>query len=189
MVRIRYKNLPAGRHAEAEPGARGVVVYLVPGLTSAQRNAALRRLRQEGSRGCGPWLPSGQLAAALAADRLRAGTGNTAAAIRRHPVGTLLPALLAAALLSAFVLASVSVRVIPALAPGTDGGASWSAPAGIPGRGGGAQGAPHDNAGATRTHSESANRDPATGTGHGVESGIGTHAPAETGADGGAPAP
>lgn len=124
-------------HAEAECGTQGIIVYLLPGLTAAQRSAALRRLRQEGSRGCGPRLPSGQLAAALAADRLRVSAGNTGAAVRLHPVGTLLPALLAAVLLAAFVLASVSDPAdpgVPALGPGTSGVAHWSSPRGPLGR-------------------------------------------------------
>lgn len=118
MIHIRYKTLSPGRHAEAARGTKGVVVYLVPGLTGDQRRAALRRLRQEGSRGCGPELPSVQLGIALAVDWLRVGVGNTGAVVRRHPVGTLLPALLAAGLLAAFVLASVSVRPVPEVAPG-----------------------------------------------------------------------
>lgn len=131
MIHIRYKTLPSGMHAEAERGTRGIIVYLLPGLTSAQRNAALRRLRQEGSRGCGPRLPSGQLAAALAADRLRAGAGNTGAAVRRHPVGTLLPALLAAGLLAVLMLAAVpdsASPADPALAPATHGVTNWPVP-------------------------------------------------------------
>jgi hypothetical protein len=119
-------------HAEAELGARGVVVYLLPGLTSAQRKAALRRLRQEGGRGCGPRLPSGQLAVALAADQVRTAVNNTARAIRQHPVGTLVPTALAGGLLAVFVSASVSVRVAPPAGPGAGGaGVGWTAPAGV----------------------------------------------------------
>lgn len=140
MIHIRYKNLSPGRHAEAEHGTRGVVVYLLPGLTGAQRSAALRRLRQEGSRGCGPRLPAGQLAAALAADWLRVGAGNTGAAVRRHPVGVLLPVLLAAVLLVVVVLVSMPIRPVPELAPGTGSDASWPdttparGPASVPNR-------------------------------------------------------
>jgi hypothetical protein len=139
VIHIRYKTLSPGRHAEAEHGTRGVVVYLLPGLTGAQRSAALRRLRQEGSRGCGPRLPAGQLAAALAADWLRVGAGNTGAAVRRHPVGVLLPVLLAAGLLVVVVLVSMPVRSVPELAPGTElapstgSDASW--PESTPARG------------------------------------------------------
>lgn len=149
MIHIRYKALPPGMHAVAERGTRGVVIYLLPGLTPAQRNAVLRRLRQEGSRGCGPRLPSGQLAAALAADRLRVGAGNTGAVVRRHPVGTLVPALLAVGLLTAFVLASMSVTV-PGLAPVTGGADSRLSPAGPPGQGSGSASVSSDDAGASR---------------------------------------
>jgi hypothetical protein len=136
VIHIRYKSLSPGMHAEAEGGLRGIVVYLLPGLTSTQRKAALRRLRQEGSRGCGPRLPSAQLAAALVVDRMRSAVGNTVAVVRQHPIGTLLPAVLAGALLAAFVVASVSVRMTHAQVSGSPGAASWSVAAGSPGRGG-----------------------------------------------------
>ena len=132
---IRYKSLSPGVHAEAERESRGVAVYLLPGLTVAQRKAALRRLRQEGSRGCGPRLPLRQLAVALVADRLRTGATHTAAAIRQHPAGTLLPTLLAGGLLTVFMFASTTLRVAPAAEPGTSGDAGWSVPAGPPGGG------------------------------------------------------
>jgi hypothetical protein len=123
-------------HAEAEGGLRGIVVYLLPGLTSAQRKAALRRLRQEGSRGCGPRLPSAQLAAALVVDRIRSAVGNTAAAVRQHPIGTLLPAVLVGALLAAFAATSMSVRMSHEPVSDNPGATGWSVTAGTPGRGG-----------------------------------------------------
>jgi hypothetical protein len=84
----------------------------MPGLTSAQRKAALRRLRQEARRECGPRLPVPQLAVALAADRVRVAFRNTAAVIRLHPVGSILPTAAIGCLVVLFVLASVSVRII-----------------------------------------------------------------------------
>lgn len=131
MISIRYKNLTPGMHAEAVSEAGHIIVYLVPGLTPAQRKAALRRLRQEGNRGCGPYLPPGQLAVALAVDQLRTGVWSTASAVRHHPVGTLVPAILACGLIGGFVSASMYAQVetaSPASAPG--GAASWSVPAG-----------------------------------------------------------
>lgn len=122
MIRVRYKDLSAGLHGQAEWGARGTTIYLVPGLTGGQRRAALRRLRQEASRGCGPALPATDLTVALAADRLRVGVRNTAAVIRTHPAGSLLPAALAGLLLTLFVLASISARVAPL--PQAGGGAA-----------------------------------------------------------------
>ena len=58
MIRIRYRDLAPGLHGKVERCARGVTVYLLPGLTGKQRKAVLRRLRQEASRGCGPGLPN-----------------------------------------------------------------------------------------------------------------------------------
>jgi hypothetical protein len=93
---------------EAGRGARGTVVYLVPGLSVPQRRAALRRLRQEGSRNCGPPLPSAELTVALAADRVRVGLRHTTAAVRRHPASALVSMALAGALLTALAFASAA---------------------------------------------------------------------------------
>jgi hypothetical protein len=106
VIRIRYKDLSPGLHGKAEHRARGVTVYLVPGLTGTQRKAVLRRLRQEASRGCGPALPVPQLTVALGADWIRAKLKNMAAVVRLHPVGSLLPAAAAGALMTLFVVAS-----------------------------------------------------------------------------------
>lgn len=119
MIRVRYKDqLTPGLNGQAERSAHGTTVYLVPGLTRGQRRATLRRLRQEASRGCGPALPGADLTAALAADRCRVGFRRTAAVIRLHPVGSLLPTALAAALMTLFMLASVSARLPQAPASG-----------------------------------------------------------------------
>ena len=176
VIHIRYKSLSPGMHAEAECGLRGIVVYLLPGLTSAQRKAALRRLRQEGSRGCGPRLPSAQLAAALVVDRMRSGVGNMAAVARQHPIGALLPTVLAGALLAAFVAASVSVRMTPAPVSGSPGATSWSIPAGIPGRGGPPARMPSNAVGAGAPNGVLLTGGPAPGG-----TATGTNAGAETG--------
>jgi hypothetical protein len=112
MIRVRYKDLSPGLHGKAVRSARCTTVYLLPGLTGGQRRAALRRLRQEASRGCGPELRGPDLAVALAADRFRVGMRNTAAVVRQHPAGSLLPTAFAAALMALFVLASVSARMV-----------------------------------------------------------------------------
>ncbi|MBO0806575.1 MAG: hypothetical protein J2P25_26285, partial [Nocardiopsaceae bacterium] len=109
-------------YAEAELGSKGIVVYLLPGLTPAQRKAALRRLRQEGSRGCGPRLSSAQLAVALAADRMLAGARNTGGAVRQHPVGALVPALLVGGLLVMLGFASAPARMAPSPVPAARAG-------------------------------------------------------------------
>jgi hypothetical protein len=111
VIRIRYKDLPPGLHGKAEHCARGVTVYLLPGLTGRQRKAALRRLRQEASRGCGPALPLPQLTVALGLDRVLSAFRHTAAVVRLHPAGSLLPTALAGVLMTLFVLASVSVPI------------------------------------------------------------------------------
>jgi hypothetical protein len=163
-------------HAEAERGSRGIVVYLLPGLTAAQRKAALRRLRQEGSRGCGPGLPLRQLAVALVADRLRAGAAHTTAAIRQHPAGTLLPALLAGGLLTMFMFASATVRIAPAAEPGTPGDTGWSVPVGTPGRGGPGGTPPNAASVGGQAAGTSATAPPPATTAHGKRPAKSTHA-------------
>ncbi len=112
MIHIRYRDLSAGTHevtwlyGRAERCARGTTVYLVPGLTTRQRRAALRRLRQEASRGFGPPLPISQLTVALGVDRVRTGARIAGSVVRLHPAVTLLPGALAASLMALFVLAS-----------------------------------------------------------------------------------
>jgi len=107
VIRIRYKDLSSGLHGGAERSAHRTTVYLLPGLTGGQRKAALRRLRQEASRGCGPELPLPQLVVALGADRTRRALRGTAAVVRLHPAASLLPTLAAGALMALFVLGSV----------------------------------------------------------------------------------
>ena len=103
MICIRYRDLSAGLHGKAECAGRSTTVYLVPGLTRAQQNAALRRLRQESRMGCGPRLSAVQLALAVVADRIRTGLGQMLAVIRFHPALTMLPTLLIATLAWLFV--------------------------------------------------------------------------------------
>jgi hypothetical protein len=109
-----------GLYGRAERGARGVTVYLLPGLTTRQRKAVIRRLRQEASRGFGPPLPPPQLAMALGLDRLRSAARIAAAIIRLHPAATLVPGAFVVAVMSLFVIASA------------DGlGATFTAPSGL----------------------------------------------------------
>lgn len=104
MIRIRYKDLSSGLHGQAERSARRTTVYLLPGLTARQRKAAVRRLRQEASRGCGPGLPLPQLMVAFGADKVRQALGRAAAVVRLHPAGSLLPTAVVGALMTLFVL-------------------------------------------------------------------------------------
>lgn len=135
MIRVRYQDhLSPGLNGKAERSPRGTTVYLVPGLTGRQRRAALRRLRQEASRGCGPALPGADLTVALAADRFRVGVRNTAAVVRLHPAGSLLPTALAGLLMALFVLASVSAGIVqfPQAATGAPVGAGAPTVVGVP---------------------------------------------------------
>jgi hypothetical protein len=134
VIRIRYKGLAPGLHGKAERCGRRTTIFLVPGLTSAQRKAALRRLRQEARRGCGPRLPVPQLAISLVADRVRVTFLNTVAVIRLHPAGIILSAVAIGCLMALFVLASVRIIHQPDAA-GSGGAPTVSAGAGSPGPG------------------------------------------------------
>ena len=123
VIRVRRRDFASGSHKVAglqgiaERAPRGVTIYLLPGLTSRQRRAVIRRLRQEASRGCGPELPLAQLLVALLLDRVRGALGLAAAAVRLHPGTTLLPAAFVATVMTLFVLVSAGVGPVPAGRP------------------------------------------------------------------------
>lgn len=108
MIRIRHEDFSAGTHevtglyGKAERGPRGITLSLLPGLTTGQRRAVIRRLRQEASRGLGPTLPRWQLAIALGLDWVR----TAARIIRLHPLVTLVPGAFVIAVMALFVIAS-----------------------------------------------------------------------------------
>jgi hypothetical protein len=116
MIRIRYRNsneLSPGLHAEAEQHGRRTTVYLLSGLTAAQRRSALRRLRLTARMGHCPQLPAGQLAFALLIDQLRTGIGRTGAVLRLHPAGSTVPIMVLSGGAIAFLLFStVSIHVL-----------------------------------------------------------------------------
>ena len=56
MVKIRYSELPAGLHVSAKKHGRRAIIYLQPGLTAAERRAALVRVRKGSRMGHGPAL-------------------------------------------------------------------------------------------------------------------------------------
>jgi hypothetical protein len=124
VIRVRYQDISSGSHhgtglyGTAKRCPQGVTIYLVPGLTGRQRQAVIRRLRQEASRGCGPELPLPGLLVALGADRVRVAVKLTAAAVRLHPAVMLLPTALVAAGMMLLVLASAGVRPDLAVAAG-----------------------------------------------------------------------
>jgi hypothetical protein len=123
VIRVRRRDFASGSHKVAglqgiaERVPRGVTIYLLPGLTSRQRRAVIRRLRQEASRGCGPELPLPQLFFALLLDRVRGALGLAAAAVRLHPGTTLLPAAFVATVMTLFVLVSAGLGPVPAGRP------------------------------------------------------------------------
>jgi hypothetical protein len=97
----------------AERHGRITTVYLLPGLTKPERRSALRRLRLSARMGHCPRLPSGSLALALFADRIRTGIGRTGAVLRLHPAGSTLPVMVLSGGAIAFLLFStVSIRVM-----------------------------------------------------------------------------
>jgi hypothetical protein len=137
VIRIRYldpNELSPGLHAAAEQHGRSTTVYLISGLTAAERRAALRRLRLSARMGCSPELPVPQLALALLADRIKTATGRTGAVFRLHPAGSAVPVMMVSAGAIAFLaLSAVSIRVLhPHLsgqaAPGTPPAVSASQP-------------------------------------------------------------
>jgi hypothetical protein len=116
MIKIRYRDpneLSPGLHAAAERHGRNTTVYLLPGLSAAQRRAALRRLKISARRGYDPRLPAPQLAVALAADRIRTTVGRAGNVFRSHPAGSTVPVMMVSAGAIAFLaLSAVSIRVI-----------------------------------------------------------------------------
>jgi hypothetical protein len=114
VIRIRYSTeLQPGLNGQAERVGRTTVVYLLPGLTAAQRAAALRRLRQHGRMGISPPLPAAQLLLALLGLRIRTAFGQVGAIVRVHPAGSALPVMVLSGALAAFlVLPAVHIRVV-----------------------------------------------------------------------------
>ena len=132
MIRVRYRDsneFSPGLHAAAERHGRITTVYLLPGLTKPERRSALRRLRLSARMGHGPRLPSGPLALALFADRIRTGIGRAGAVLRLHPAGSTLPVMVLSGGAIAFLLFStVSIRVLPS-SPASPESASGPNPA------------------------------------------------------------
>ena len=154
MIRIRYRGsneLSPGLHAEAEQRGRRTTVYLLSGLTAAERRSALRRLRLTARMGHCPRLPAGQLAFALLMDRIRTGIGRAGAVLRLHPAGSTLPVMVLSGGAIAFLLFStVSIHVLhPRTADQSDAGTSPIASASAIALGGGpaGQASGHDGRG------------------------------------------
>jgi hypothetical protein len=113
MITIRYAELPEGLHAQAETRGRRTVIYLRPELTPEQRRNSLRRARQSGRMGYGPRLPAAWVAVAVAWDAVRGTVHNAAAAVRTHPLGSvLLAAMMAASMVGYLLFVTVSIRMM-----------------------------------------------------------------------------
>jgi hypothetical protein len=114
VIKIRYSDLPGGVHVSADVRGKHTILFLLPGLTAAQRNAAIRRARSAARVGHGPVLPALGLARALAADRIATTVRNGLAAMRMHPVIFIPPMIIALCVAIAYVLlVAVSFRFGP----------------------------------------------------------------------------
>jgi hypothetical protein len=126
MVKIRYAELPAGLHVDARTHYGDTVVYLLPGLTTDQRRAALTRVRSSGRMGRGPRLSATSMAVAVGTDRVRTTASTSAAAVRGHPV-LLLPSLVVMSG-TFFALVSLIALVAKPAARGVEAAAGLRSP-------------------------------------------------------------
>ena len=107
-------------HASAKSEGRHTVIYLVPGLSGADRQGAIDRLRASARVGHGPKVPAIPLALALITDRIRLNVRNAAAAARLHPIGAAIPVVVlggAAILYALFVTVTIRIGAAPQAAP------------------------------------------------------------------------
>jgi len=112
VVKIRYATLPSGLHVRAVARGNDTLIYLLPGLTTEQREAALRRMRSSARMGQGPPLPPAGLAIALLEDRILTTVKKVTAAMRVHPA-MLLPLflILLATAVAYSALSSDSIKI------------------------------------------------------------------------------
>jgi hypothetical protein len=114
VIKIRYSDLPQGRHAHVQTAGRRSVIYLLPGLSPAQRRDALGRLIRTSRQGYGPRLGAPGVRFAVARDVAKTTVGNALAAVRFHPAGsTALAALIAAGVICYAFFVTVTVRFTP----------------------------------------------------------------------------
>jgi hypothetical protein len=122
VIKIRYADLPAGLHIRAVARGNDTIIYLLPGLTTAQRQAALRRARSSARMGHGPGLPVAGVLSAVMVDRVRTTVRNGAAAMRGHPAILVPPLVIVMSAAVAYVLlVSVSIRIHDPQASGPAG--------------------------------------------------------------------
>jgi hypothetical protein len=114
VIKIRYSDLPQGRHAHVHMAGRRPVIYLLPGLSPAQRRDALDRLIRTSRQGYGPRLRAPGVRFAVTRDVAKTTVRNALAAVRCHPAGsTALAALIAAGVICYAFFVTVTVRFTP----------------------------------------------------------------------------
>jgi hypothetical protein len=136
VIKIRYADLPQGLHAQVRTCGRQPVIYLLPGLSPAQRRNALRRLIRTSRQGYGPRLRAAGVESAVARDVAKSTVRNGLAAVRCHPAGSVILAVLVTATVICYALfVTVTVRFSPHLAgpPAAAGRAPRPRHAGEPG--------------------------------------------------------
>jgi hypothetical protein len=122
VIKIRYADLPAGLHIRAVARGNDTIIYLLPGLTTAQRQAALRRARSSARMGQGPRLPVAGVLGAVIVDRMRTTLRNGAAAMRGHPAILVPPlVIIMSAAVAYILLVSVNIRIHDPQAGGSRG--------------------------------------------------------------------
>ncbi len=137
MIKIRYADLPQGLHADVRSSGRRPVIYLLPGLSPAQRRDALRRLIRTSRQGRGPRLRAAGVAFAVARDVAKSTARNGLAAVRCHPAGSaVLAAVVTAAVVCYALFITVTVRFgpRPGMPPAAGAPPSWPQDAGGAGR-------------------------------------------------------
>ena len=132
MIKIRYSDLPGGLHVRVAASGNDTIIYLLPGLTTVQRRAALRRARSSARMGHGPDLPGAGVAGAVMADGVRTTLRNVAGAMRIHP-GLLFPpiVIISFAAVAYILLVSVTAGVHSPQAGGAGGGSGDPMPQGV----------------------------------------------------------
>lgn len=120
MIKIRYSDLPTGLHVRTVVQGRHTVLYLLPGLSTAERRAAVHRVRSNARVGYGPRVPAAGVAFALGADRVRTTVRNGLSAARLHPAFFVPATIVVLAVAVAYLLlASVSIQLhSPQAGPG-----------------------------------------------------------------------
>jgi hypothetical protein len=112
VIKIEQGELPGGLHVRAVVRGKHTMLYLLPGLTVAQRRAALRRVRSSARMGQGPPISAVGLARAVMVDRIRTTVGNVAGAMRVQPAMSVpLSVILLSAAVAYFVLSPVSIKI------------------------------------------------------------------------------